>query len=61
VTPFLGTRGRLQPAAASLLVMFAAKLLKWQNPAARASEILPFLALGARKSVSNHEPSLSLH
>lgn len=61
MTPFLGTRGRLQSAAASLLVMLAAELLKWQNPAASASEIFPFLALGARKTLINHVASLSLH
>jgi hypothetical protein len=61
VAPFLGTRGRLHSAAASLLVIRAAEFLEWQNPTARASEILSFPALGPRKAITNHEASLSPH
>lgn len=61
MTPFLGTRGRLHSAAASFLVILAAELLKWQNPAARASEVLPFLALGTPKTIANHQASFSTH
>jgi len=53
VTPFLGTRWRLHSAAASLLVIFAAELLKWQDPVTRVTEILSFLKTGARKMVAN--------
>lgn len=61
MTPFLGTRGRLHSAAASLLVVFAAELLKWQDPVARVSEILFFLKTGARKIVANDPPTVSTH
>ena len=60
MTPFLGTSGRLHSAAASLLVIFAAELLKWQNPAAGASDILQFLSLGMRKIFASRETSLSV-
>ncbi len=42
MTPFLGTRGRLHTAAASLLVALAAELFKWQDPVTRVSEVLRF-------------------
>ena len=61
MTPFLGTRGRLHSAAASLLVVLAAELLKWQDPVTRVSEILPFLMTGARKIVAYGAPTVSLH
>jgi len=49
VTPFQGTRGRLHSFAASLLIILAAELLKWQNPAVAAGAMLEPLALGWRK------------
>ena len=61
MNPFLGTRGRLRCAAASLLVIFAAELLKWQNPVAGASDMLRFLTLGTRKVIANQETSLFTH
>jgi hypothetical protein len=59
VTPFLGTRGRLHTAAASLPVALAAELLKWQEPAARISEILVFLKTGAIKVIASSAPTTS--
>jgi hypothetical protein len=61
VTSFLGTRGRLHSAAASLLVVFAAELLKWQDPVTRVSEILSFLKNSARKIVANDAPTVTTH
>jgi hypothetical protein len=59
VTPFLGTRGRLHTAAASLLVVFAAELLKWQDPATRANEILRFLKSSTGKMIAGNARTIS--
>jgi hypothetical protein len=61
VTPFLGTRGRLHTAAASLLVVLAAELLKWQDPVTRVSEILRFPKAGTRKMIASSAPTVSTH
>jgi len=49
VTPFQETSGRLPSSAVSLLVILAAELLKWQNPAVAAGAMLGPLASGWRK------------
>jgi hypothetical protein len=61
VIPFLGTRERLHSGAASLLVVLAAQLLKWQDPLSAASRSLQFLAPGMRKIISNHGTPLPTH
>jgi hypothetical protein len=61
VTPFQETGGRLHSFAASLLVILAAELLKWQNPAVAAGAMLGPLALGWRKSSSVREAPLPAH
>lgn len=61
MTPFLGTRGRLHTAAASLLVVLAAELLKWQDPVRRASEILRFPKADARKMIASNAHTVSTH
>jgi hypothetical protein len=59
VTPFLGTRGRLHTAAASLLVVLAAELLKWQDPVTRVSEILRFLQSSTSKMIAGNASTIS--
>ena len=59
MTPFLGTRGRLRFVVASLLVVLAGQLLKWQDPVSAASRLLHFFALGARKFFVNPQTPLS--
>lgn len=59
MTPFLGTRGRLHTAAASLLVALAAELFKWQDPVTRVSEVLRFPKAGVRKMTASSAPTVS--
>ena len=61
MTPFQGTRGRLRCGAASLLVVLAAQLLKWQDPVSAVTGLLHFFALGVRKFVANPQTPLSTH
>jgi hypothetical protein len=61
VTPFQGTRGRLRFGAASLLVVLAGQLLKWQDPVSAASGLPHFFALGVRKVFVNPQTPLSTH
>ncbi len=59
MTPFLGTRGRLRSATASLLVILTAEFLKWQDPVAAASVTIPW----ARRAqvTSMQESTLCTH
>jgi len=61
VTAFLGTRERLHSGAASLLVVLAAQLLKWQDPVSAARGLLQIIGLGIRKIISNHQSPLPTH
>ena len=61
MTPFDWTRGRLRSAAASLLVICAAQLLKWQNPAAVAGETISLLAASFRKFSTSPDTILTNH
>ena len=61
MTPFQGTRGRLRHGAASLLVVLAVQLLKWQDPVSAASGLFRFVELGLRKLKLNPQASLSSH
>ncbi len=61
MTPFDQTSGKLHFAAASLLVIFAAQLLKWQNPAAVCADVLQFLRLGAGSQFATQEQPLPTH
>jgi hypothetical protein len=61
VTPFDQARGRQHNAAASLLVILAAQLLKWQNPATACGELLKSLALTAREFFASEQAPLPSH
>jgi len=61
VTPFLGMRGRLHSCVASLLVVLAAQLLRWQDPGSAAAGLLQSFALGMRGIISNHQTTLPTH
>jgi hypothetical protein len=61
VTPFQGTRGRLRSGAASLLVVLAVQLLRWQDPVSAVGSLLRFFALGVRKVFVNPQTPLSTH
>ena len=58
MTPFLETRERLRSGAASLLVLVAAQLLKWQDPVRAASEALQFVAAQRREIPANPQTPL---
>ncbi len=61
MTPFQGTRGRRRYGAASLLVVLAVQLPRWQDPVSAASGLLHFFALGVRKFAVNPQTPLSTH
>ena len=61
MTPFRRTRGRRPYGAASLLVVLAVQLLRWQDPASAVSGLLHFSALGVRKFFMNPQTPLSTH
>ncbi len=58
MTPFLAMKGRLHSGVASLLVVLAAQLLRWQDPVSAARKLLQFLALAIRGIISNHQTPL---
>jgi hypothetical protein len=58
VIPFPETRERPPSVAASLLVKLAADLLKWQDPASAAADLLRFLVTSMRGIVLNHRTPL---
>ena len=58
MTSFLETRERLQFAAASLFVNFAAALLTWQDPVSATCTVLHFLTKGMRRIILNHRAAL---
>ena len=61
MTPFLQTRERLPVEAASLLVLMAAQVLKWQEPISATNELLRFIGESLRKISSSHQaPSSAL-
>jgi hypothetical protein len=61
VIPFRGTRGRLRFGAASLLVVMAVQILRWQDSVSAVSGLLHYFALGARKFFVNPQRPLSTH
>lgn len=61
MTPFRWTRGRRRYGAASLLVVLAVQLLKWQDPVSAVSALLHFFALDVREFVVNPQTPLSTH
>jgi hypothetical protein len=62
VIPFLETRERLRSYAASLLVVFAARLLRWQDPVCACERFCSRVYAVAMRYWSNSAvaPSLSL-
>jgi hypothetical protein len=54
VIPFQRTREGLSVVMASLLVKFAADLLKWQDPVTATIDLLRFLATSGRRIILNH-------
>jgi hypothetical protein len=51
VTPIETTSGRLHQAMASLLVVCAAQVLKWQEPFSAAGEMISRIALSFRRNL----------
>lgn len=51
---FLGARGRLHFAAASLLAQLEAKLLQWQTSAARVLGFVPLFEFSPSKGIAQH-------
>jgi hypothetical protein len=49
VTPIEWKRGRLHETIASLLVFFAAQVLKWQEPVSAAGETICRIASGFKR------------
>jgi hypothetical protein len=54
VNSFLGTRGRLHFAAASLLARLVAKLFRWQTLAAQLLGFVPLFELCPSKRIMQH-------
>jgi hypothetical protein len=51
----------LHSGAASLLVIRAAEILRWQDPVSAASRLLQFLAPDTRKIIATREKRFQTH
>jgi hypothetical protein len=58
VIPFQWTREGLSAVAASLLVKFAAALLKWQEPVTATNDLLQHIVRSVRRIILNHRAPL---